>query len=146
MFHNMRDTRIDTGEGDMEAATIVNSGGQDSAIVIWRDSTRSHIQSVANIGPAWRTTDGLGVGSTLQEITNKIGTPQVLGFGWDYGGTLMLTGTSLENSGIFFRMEPAATVADSIRDRIRGDHPFPSDDPGIDAMKLYVRRIDVFVE
>jgi hypothetical protein len=69
----------------------------------------------------------------------------VLGFGWDYGGTVMLEATRLENSGLFFRTEPR-TESGSTREtyqRVQGDRPFPSSHPDVRALDLVVSRLDV---
>jgi hypothetical protein len=146
MFQDVRDTTIDTGEGDFQSATIINSGARDSAILIWSDSTRTQLHFIANIGPGWRTPDGITIGSALQDIVDKVGNVKVLGLGWDYGGTLVLDGTRLANSGIFFRMQPAGATTDSAASTIRGDRPFDADDPGVKALRFFVARIDIGVD
>jgi hypothetical protein len=140
-----RDEQVDVGEGTFEPGTRINVGRADSATIVWRDSTRTQVRSVVALGPAWRTPDGLGVGSSLSDIEAALGKFAVLGFGWDYGGTLMLEGTKLERSGLFLRTEPRAddARAQGALQRLRGDQPFASDDPDVRALDLVVRRVDV---
>ena len=141
----VRDQPVDVGEGMTEPGTLVNAGLPDSARIVWSDSSRSRIARVLALGPAWRTQDGLGVGSSLSDIERILGPVQVMGFGWDYGGTVMLEGTRLANSGLFFRTEPrteAGYAADAFQ-RVRGDRPYPTTDPDVRSLDLIVGRVDV---
>ena len=142
---SVRDELVDTGEGMSEPGTVVNSGRPDSARVVWSDSTRSRIAGVLALGAAWRTADRLGVGSSLADIERVAGPVQVLGFGWDYGGSVMLDGTRLEKSGLVFRLEPRAQAgyASEAYQRVRGDRPYTSSHPDVRALDLVVGRLDV---
>ena len=141
----IRDQPVHVGEGMTEPGTLVNIDQADSAQVVWADSSRARIAGLMALGPAWRTADGLGVGSSLAEIERALGPVQVLGFGWDYGGTMMLDGTRLENSGLFFRMQPRAeaAVGTEAYQRVRGDQPYASTDRDVRSLDLVVGRVDV---
>jgi hypothetical protein len=141
----VRDQPVDVGEGMSEPGTLVNIGLPDSARIVWSDSSRSRIASVLALGPAWRTQEGLGVGSSLADIERALGPVEVLGFGWDYGGTVMLDGTRLENSGLFFRTAPRTEAGYALEayERVRGDRPYPSSHLDVRSLDLVVSRIDV---
>lgn len=141
----LHDQPVDVGEGMLEPGTRINVGRPDSAQIVWADSSRSRIRSVLALGPAWRTPDGLGVGSSLQEIEQRLGVVSVLGFGWDYGGTVTLVGTPLADSGLFFRTHPRSpdARATAAYQRVRGEQSFRSDDPDVRALDPVVGRIDV---
>lgn len=142
---SLRDETVDAGEGTMTAGTIVNAGRDDEVTILWADSSRSNIVALQALGPAWRTPEGLGAGSTLDEVEAALGTVDVLGFGWDYGGTILLDRTSLEGSGLFLRTQPGdSTMRGSAAwQRVRGDRPFRSDDPDVESLELVVRRVDI---
>ena len=138
------DTAVHVGEGQFEPGTILVAHG-DSLTIIWSDSTRSRIVGFTGLGRAWRTPDGLHVSSSLAEMERVLGPFAVLGFGWDYGGTAMLANTALEDSGIFFRMQPRhdSTRATAAYQRVRGDREYPTNSVDVRALDLIVRAIDI---
>jgi len=99
------------------------------------------------LGPAWRTPEGIGVGSTLEDLEKAIGPFNVLGFGWDYGGTVMLEGTRAEvaNGILFYRLAPAVDSLSLSPEyaRVRGDKPYASISPDVRALRLVVRAVDI---
>src|SRR5687768_337222 len=99
------------------------------------------------LGPAWRTPEGIGVGSTLEDLEKAIGPFNVLGFGWDYGGTVMLEGTQAEaaNGMLFYRLAPAMDSLNLSPEyaRVRGDNPYASNSADVRALRLEVRSIDI---
>jgi hypothetical protein len=139
----LADGPVELGEGETGTGTIVNRGRPDSATVVWTDETRSRILQVLRLGPGWRTEQGLGVGSSLAELVTALG-PQVavLGYGWDYGGTVILSGTALDNSGIYFRTSPRNQAADA-NARVSGDRPFAAISPEVRALDPVVSSVDV---
>ena len=143
LFTPVRDDSMSV-EGDYMPITVINAGKPDSAVVIWNSERRDKVQSLVKLGAAWRTPEGLGVGSSLDDIVRAIGAVQVMGFGWDYGGTVMLNGTRLENSGIFFRTAP--TAGDPAAAKIQGDKPFAANDAGVRALKPVVRAVDIMMQ
>ena len=145
-FPDARDTVIDVGEGEQGSVTLLNEGRSDSIAVQWSDSTRSRISGFSNLGAAWKTQQGIGVGSTLNDLVQALGDSfAVLGYGWDYGGTVILDGTALEGSGIFFRTMPS--VADGTQrasaSGIIGDKPFKPTDAKLKSLEPVVRNIDI---
>jgi hypothetical protein len=145
LFASVRDDSI-LIEGGAYPSSVVNSGRADSIVIMWSDSTRTLITGFAALGAGWKTPDGLTAGSPMEDLLNVLGPKlRMLGFGWDYGGTIMLAGTRLEDSGIFFRMEPTATdsAARAARERVRGDRPFDPASADVRALKPRVRTIDI---
>jgi hypothetical protein len=139
------DDSVDIGEGMFAPGTIVNKGQDDEITVVWTDESRIRMVALQDLGRAWRTPEGVGVGSTLSEVEGALGSVQVLGFGWDYEGTILLDGTPLENRGLFLRTEPrdASSRTTAAWARVRGDRPFRSTDPDVRALDLVVRRVDI---
>jgi hypothetical protein len=138
------DTAVHVGEGQFEPGTILVANG-DSVSIVWRDSTRTRIGAFNGFGRKWQTASGLHVGSSLTEMEAVLGTFAVLGFGWDYGGTAMLANTPLQDSGIFFRMQPRhdSTRATAAYRRVRGERAYPTNSADVRALDLIVRAIDI---
>lgn len=143
LFDRVRDDSVFI-EGDAYPSTVVNSGRPDSAVVLWVDRSRAAASGITSLGPAWHTPDGLQVGSSMTDLLASLG-PQlrVLGFGWDYGGTVILGGTRLENSGIFFRTAVAQGADSGASARVKGDKPYDPSSPDVRALRLTVRSIDI---
>jgi len=57
----------------------------------------------------------------------------------------MLDGTRLENSGLFFRLQPRSegAVTTEAYQRVRGDQPYASTDADVRSLDLIVARVDV---
>lgn len=77
------------------AATEVNLGEDRSFLVVWSDDTRSKILDVRNLGSAWKTPEGIGVGTSFKQLRRTLGEFKLTGLGWDYGGYVNLQGTKL---------------------------------------------------
>ncbi|MEB3181553.1 MAG: hypothetical protein VKL59_21345 [Nostocaceae cyanobacterium] len=77
------------------AATEVNLGEDKSFLVVWSDDTRSKILDIRNLGSAWKTPEGIGVGTSFSELRTTLGEFKLTGLGWDYGGYVNLQGTKL---------------------------------------------------
>jgi len=64
----------------------------DQVSLRWWDEGRTALESVSVTQPngAWQTSQGLRVGSSLQEVETANGQPfRINGFGWEYGGYLI---------------------------------------------------------
>lgn len=82
------------GEG-LYAATQVNLSEDRSFMVVWSDNTRTKPLDVRNLGTAWKTPEGIGVGTPLSELQQKLGEFKLYGLGWDYSGTIKLESSRL---------------------------------------------------
>jgi hypothetical protein len=56
---------------------------------------RTQPKEIRNLGSGWRTPQGIGVGTPLAQLQQKLGLFKFYGFAWDYGGTVLLEGTKL---------------------------------------------------
>lgn len=72
------------------AATQVNLGKERSFLVVWSNKSRTKPLDVRDLGSAWKTPEGLGIGTPLSELRNKLGNFQLAGLGWDHSGTIFL--------------------------------------------------------
>ncbi len=65
--------------------TKVNLGKTRSFLVAWTNNSRTEVAEVRTTGSAWKTQQGIGVGTTLSELQRILGEFEIPGFGWDYG-------------------------------------------------------------
>jgi hypothetical protein len=91
----LTDQPISIGEGFTEPGTRVNLGSEFSFSIVWADSMRTQPKEIRNLGSGWRTPQGIGVGTPLAQLQQKLGLFKFYGFAWDYGGTVLLEGTKL---------------------------------------------------
>lgn len=91
----LKDQPVSIGEGFTEPGTRVDLGSKRSFTVVWTDASRTKPKEIRNLGSDWRTAQGIGVGTSLAQLQQKLGTFKLYGFAWDYGGTVLLEGTKL---------------------------------------------------
>jgi hypothetical protein len=140
----VKDADVHIGEGICTRGTIVLPGTADEADVAWQDERHTRIAFVrtTTAGSRWRTTRGVGIGTTLSELVKIAG--QVLtfsGFGWDYGGGLAWTEPtgSIGLRLMLNRDEALATLPRA--DEIYGDREVRSDHPIIRRANITVDEI-----
>jgi hypothetical protein len=93
---SLKDKTISGPEGiGTFAATEVNLGADKSFLVVWSDDTRTKILDVRNLGSAWKTPEGIGVGTSFKQLRRTLGEFKLTGLGWDYGGYVNFQGTKL---------------------------------------------------
>lgn len=95
--------------GDAEfPGTVVNLGKDKSITVLWKNANRNQVRGVMIDDSAWKTPEGIGVGTSLSQLQKKIGIFKLSGFGWDYGGIPHLEKTKLSSykGYLTLRMNP----------------------------------------
>lgn len=147
---NLTDADIPVGEGFVEAGTALDMGEGRSLNIIWSDETRTQPLEARDLGSAWQLPEGIGVGTTLDELEETLGSFELTGFGWDYGGTVFFEGTPLaEYDGlVWIRLAPPdGRLADSpgTFEAVMGDRMIPSDEPNLDALDLSVVDMGVYL-
>lgn len=145
---NLRDAAIDIGEGETAPGTVVNLGSERSFTVLWKDDNRTGVEAVTNPGTAWKTPEGIGIGTSFSELQQKLGPFQVLGFAWDYGGTILLEGTNLARyeGVLILRVQPDENLevgTSSDYQAVTGEEPFPSNNPHLQRLNLTVKEMIV---
>jgi hypothetical protein len=116
--------------------------------VIWRDATRTRPSRVRIYEPKslWRTSQGIGIGTTLLEVEKLNGKPFVLtGFESDFGGTVVdWNGGRLApwQGNTFIRLDESREARDD-PSRPFGDRDFNSDLAAMRKAKPTVCEIDV---
>jgi hypothetical protein len=148
---NLKDETVALGEGETEAGTIVYPDSERSLTVVWTDDSRTKLGAVINLGPAWKTPEGIGVGMPFSELQNKLGEFQLYGFDWDYGGTVVLENSQLAKYDglLILRVEPAADASEkspSNYEAVIGDQLFPSTDPNFQNLGIKVGEMAVSLD
>jgi len=159
---NVVKSDVYVGEGESVPGTTLFAGDAERTLqIIWKSTpVMSNPESIYVQGKRWRTTNGLGLDSSLKEIEKLNGGPiEIFGFEWDYGGTIAncLDGklnylgtngpTGLQGRTLIMRLAPESHVWDTIQreemDQVMGDRIYRSDDPVM--QKLNPRAYQVIV-
>ncbi|MHC5860083.1 hypothetical protein [Nostoc sp.] len=116
------------------AATQVNLNQGRSLLIVWSDNTRTKPLDVRNLGSAWKTREGIGVGTPLSELRKKLGNFKVYGLGWDYGGTVLLDSSKLSRyqGKLILRVDAAPNASEKFPNdyqSVSGDSTFSSTNP-----------------
>ncbi|WP_392534889.1 hypothetical protein [Nostoc sp. C117] len=118
------------GIGSFAATELKLSQGR-SLLVVWSDNTRTKPLDVRNLGSAWKTREGIGVGISLNELRKKLGNFKLYGLGWDYGGTILLDSSKLSRyqGKLILRVDGAANASEKFPNdyqAVSGDGTFSS--------------------
>ena len=116
------------------AATQVNLNQGRSLLVVWSDNTRTKPLDVRNLGSAWKTREGIGVGIPLSELRKKLGNFKLYGLAWDYGGTILLDSSKLSRyqGKLILRVDTAPNAYEKFPNdyqAVSGDSTFSSSNP-----------------
>lgn len=116
------------------AATQVNLNQGRSLLVVWSDNTHTKPLDVRNLGSAWKTREGIGVGTPLSELRKKLGNFKLYGLEWDYGGTILLDSSKLSRyqGKIILRVDAAPNASEKFPNdyqSVLGDSTFSSTNP-----------------
>jgi len=144
------DEAFHIGEGFMEPATVVNLGNY-SFTVIWGDENRTTPLEVRSLGSAWQLPEGISMNMTFAELQQTLGEFQIFGLGWDYGGTVLLDNTALDQhrDDLVLRMEPEMGTAQTHPEdfqAVLGDRLYASTNPHFQPLNLTLEEIIVFLE
>ncbi|MEH2332871.1 hypothetical protein [Nostoc sp.] len=116
------------------AATQLNLNQGRSLLVVWSDNTRTKPLDVRNLGSAWKTREGIGVGTPLSELRRKLGDFKLYGLAWDYGGTILLDSSKLSRyqGKLILRVDTAPNASEKFPNdyqAVSGDGTFSSSNP-----------------
>ncbi len=134
---------IHVGEGFTQPGSRVQTP-EGTFSVIWATEGEGADQ-VRTEDPAWRTREGIGVGTSLAELREVAGAFRVAGFAWDYAGTVDLEPSTLEGGeALILRVEVEREERESSHYRaLVGDRFFPADNPDLVALNPKVRSLIV---
>ncbi|MEM1280382.1 MAG: hypothetical protein AAF827_18710 [Cyanobacteria bacterium P01_D01_bin.6] len=147
----LTDTEVAVGEGFTESGTVVADDSNETLAVIWVDERQAEPATVKDFGPAWQTPEGIGVGTSFAELQAILGPFELYGFGWDYGGTLVLEGSNLSNyyGSLILRVQPAdpelfQREAGAFQ-ALLGDKLLLSENPNLQELDLVVDEMIVYI-
>jgi hypothetical protein len=146
----LRDVEVQVGEGFTEPGTRVDLGPDRSFTVVWKDRSGDEPVTARDFGPAWKTPEGIGVGTSFAELQTILGGFQLYGLGWDYGGSLVLADSQLKDyyGQLILRVAPAADAAERAPEALQavsGDTLFSASDPHFQALDLHVSEMIVYL-
>ncbi|HHP7244870.1 MAG TPA: hypothetical protein ACFE0H_09315 [Elainellaceae cyanobacterium] len=138
----LTDEDVYVGEGFTEPGTHVELGPEYSFKIIWADDSRSAPLEVRELGSAWTTPQGIGMGTSFSELRDKLGSFDLYGFAWDYGGTVVLDETALADYSeyLVLRVQPTDAVQQDTSDyqAVTGESVYKSENPHFEALDLRV--------
>lgn len=146
----LEDLEVPMGEGFTESGTIVNADTDAAFSVVWLDETQSEPLLAKDFGPAWQTSEGIQIGTSFTRLQTLLGPFDLYGFGWDYGGTIVLEGSNLsEYYGLLIlRLQPDPVAMEQAADNfqaVQGDRLISSDDPNLAMLNLTVDEMIVYL-
>ncbi|MEH2049669.1 hypothetical protein [Nostoc sp.] len=132
------------------AATQLNLNQGRSLLVVWSDNTRTKPLDVRNLGSAWKTREGIGVGTPLSELRKKLGNFKLYGLEWDYGGTILLDSSKLSRyqGKIILRVDAAPNASEKFPNdyqSVLGDNTFSSTNPHWKPLGIRLAEIIVIL-
>lgn len=130
------------------AATQVNLHRGRSFLVVWSDKTRTKPLNVQNLGTAWKTSEGIGVGTPWSELRNKLGDFKLFGLGWDYGGTILLESSKLSRyqGKLVLRVDANTKAAEKYPNdyqAVAGDGTFSATNPHWQRLGMKLAQVIV---
>jgi hypothetical protein len=144
---------VDVGEGETApGATVFPDDSLRRVQVAFRDSAGTVPRFVTIRGDTsdWHTEAGVTLGTSLERLTRLNGRPFVLlGFGWDYAGTVVswnggrLAAGDSGGARFIVRLAPTVegTAADSLQREVVGDREYPSDHPAMTGLRPAVYEL-----
>ncbi|MEH1778644.1 MAG: hypothetical protein V7K67_32690 [Nostoc sp.] len=113
---------------------LTTSCSASTLLVVWSDNTRTKPLDVRNLGSAWKTREGIGVGTPLSELRKKLGNFKLYGLEWDYGGTILLDSSKLSRyqGKLILRVDTAPNASEKFPNdyqSVLGDSTFSSTNP-----------------
>jgi hypothetical protein len=146
---NVRDEDIHVGEGFFEPGTILELEDGRSLSLLWTDETRTEIAAVKDFGPAWHTPEDIGIGTSFTELQSKLGEFELYGLAWDYGGTVVLEDSQLDQYDglLILRLQPdpeAQERSPNAWQAVAGDELFSSSNPNFQDLGLTVGEMIVY--
>ncbi|HIK54839.1 MAG TPA: hypothetical protein IGS37_06720 [Synechococcales cyanobacterium M55_K2018_004] len=147
----LTDEEIPIGEGETQPGTVVNLGETQSFTVVWTDENRTKVDHIRNPGSAWKTPQGIGIGTAFDTLQQQLGPFQLYGFAWDYSGTVVLKNSNLANYDglLILRLAPAAEAIEQAKaqyEAVMGDTLYDSTNPNLPPLNLKVEEMIVYLE
>lgn len=142
---NVKAHKVPVGEGETVDGLIIYPGMPDELLVVWKVKDRQvEYVKIRRKGATWRTTSGIGMGTTAATLTRLNGGPfSITGFGWDYAGRIVNWRKGKLPKQLVLDMEATKKVSPNLERSVLGDKIFPSNNPVMLKKRLVVRAIFV---
>ncbi|AFY55633.1 hypothetical protein Riv7116_3160 [Rivularia sp. PCC 7116] len=145
----LKDDVILEDEGTISLpVTKVNLGDNKNFTVVWEEDDREKLLYVRDFGSAWKTPEGIGVGTSFKELRQQLGDFQLTGLGWDYGGFINLETTKLSQyqGQISIQLAPeqeAISKHPQQHEAVLGDRELSSTNPNWEPLNMKVSQMTV---
>ncbi|BAY83143.1 hypothetical protein NIES267_26300 [Calothrix parasitica NIES-267] len=131
--------------------TKVNLDDGKSFTVAWEEDTREKLLYVRDFGSVWKIPEGIGVGTSFQELQKKLGDFRLTGLGWDYGGFINLETTNLSKyqGQLSLQLAPdqeAIKKNPQQHEAVLGDRELSSTNPHWQALNMKVSQMTVHLD
>ncbi|MDY6896969.1 MAG: hypothetical protein SWZ49_02690 [Cyanobacteriota bacterium] len=142
------DVLLEDGGTISVPVTKVNLDDGKSFTVAWEEDNREKLLYVRDFGSAWKTPEGIGVGTSFQELRKKLGDFKLTGLGWNYGGFINLETTKLsEYQGLLsLKLAPneeAIKKNPQQHEAVLGDRELSSTNPNWQSLEMKVSQMTV---
>lgn len=139
----LEDAATTVGEGLPREATTVDLGEGQSVEIIWKTGGGS-VESIRIMGDELQTPEGIGIGTTLEELREILGEFDVIGFEVSGAGLVFLEGTELEHyhGGLRLHLEATEPTADHYRE-VMGFERFSSSNSHLQAVRPVVAEMAI---
>jgi len=148
----LKDDVVLEDEGTISVSvTKVNLGGEKYFTVAWEEDTREKLLYVRDFGSAWKISEGIGVGTSFQELSKKLGDFKLTGLGWDYGGFINLETTNLSKYQglISLKVAPDEKAVEKYsqqHEAVLGDRELSSTNPNWQPLDMKVSQMTVHLD
>ena len=127
--------------------TKVNLGTGRSFTVNW-DENRQKIKYINNLGPEWKTPEGINVGTSLEQLQQILGEFKLTGLQWDNAGYVKLENTKLSKyqGKLSINVDAAENAYNKFPkqyQQVIGDQILSSANPNWKNLNIRVSRITV---
>lgn len=146
---NLKDDVILRGEGTISfPVTKINSTTPGALTIFWTDESRNKISHISGIGRQWKTLDGLGIGTSIDGLSDVLGKFKLTGFAWDNGGFVYLEGTNLskDKNTLGLRLAPDTNLITKYQKQfsaVSGDSIFSSTNPNLKPLDVRISQMIV---
>lgn len=143
---NIESYDIHVGEGMFVKGTRIFGNTKNAVLIEWNDKSGTPLRIIIDgEGTDWKTSEGVTIGTTLEELEKINGGPfQIFGFGWDYEGRTVSWENGKLPSELQLDMTSTKKVSPEEERQVLGDGFFSSDHPvmkkkGLKVGTIYIR-------
>lgn len=141
--------------GDMQPmdATRLFADTPNELQIFWLPNKKAQLVVSSNENSPWHTTEGIKIGTTLNELVALNGGKpfKFSGFGWDYGGSVTSwEGGTLDKNpdykGLYIGLNPKNEISEQLQNdyaKVSGEGVFDSNNPSLKNLDVRVSKLSV---